>query len=164
MRQARSLSLYARLPPPLPEVLEERRERFLAAGFAAIGTAVFLLAAALNPYDEAGRPLSYGTHCQLGLPPCLVKQVTGLRCPSCGMTTSFSLVMHGELAAAWQANSAGAVVAFLGSGATIWMLVVAGGLRQRRFAVDDVIRWLTVAGATMALARWLATLLARLGD
>ena len=112
MRQAGSLSLHARLPPPLPEVLKERRERFLAAGLAAIGTAVLLLSAALNPYDEAGRPLSYVTHCQLGLPPCFVEQVTGFPCPSCGMTTRFSLVMHGELATAWQANSAGAVVAF----------------------------------------------------
>jgi hypothetical protein len=162
--RAKSQSLDARCPPPLPEVLEERRERLLAAGFGLLGTAVFCIAAALNPYDAAGRPLSHGTHRQLGLPPCWVKQVTGLACPSCGMTTSVSLVMHGELAAAWQANPAGAVVAFLGLGVTLWMMAVAAGLRLRRFAVDDVIRWLAVAGATMALARWLATLLAQLGD
>ena len=149
----------SRLPPPLPEVLEERRERRLAAVCAALGIGVFWIAAVLNPYDDLGRPLCYGTHRQLGLPPCLIKQVTGLACPSCGMTTCLSLFMHGELAAAWQANSAGFVLAFLGVGATVWMLGVAVGLQPMRFAVSDAINWLIVAATIMALARWVAATL-----
>lgn len=43
-------------PPPLPQVLEARRERRLATGFALLGVVVFALAAILNPYDEAGLP------------------------------------------------------------------------------------------------------------
>lgn len=150
-------------PPPLPEVLERRRERMLATGFAALGVVVFLIAAVLKPYDHEGRPLSHGTHRQLGLPPCMMRQVTGLACPSCGMTTSFSLVMHGDLTAAWQVNWAGAVAALLGLGATLWMSAVAAGFPQGSFAVDDAVKWLTVAGTTTALVRWLATLPAWLG-
>lgn len=153
---SKSQRLNASCPPPLPEALEERRERFLAAALGLMGTTVFCVAAALNPYDAAGRPLSHGTHRQLGLPPCFVKQITGLVCPSCGMTTSFSLVMHGNVFAAWQANSAGVIVALLGLGATSWMLAVAAGVRHWRFTVDDAISWLSIAGAAMALARWLA--------
>jgi len=146
------------LPPPLPAVLEERRERRFAAGFAALGMVVFLLAAILNPYDEHGRPLSHGTHRQLGLPPCLMKQVTGIACPSCGMTTSFSLLMHGDASAAWQANWAGVIAAVLGLGATLWMLLIASGLPTCVLAVDDIVKWLTVAGTITALVRWLTTL------
>jgi hypothetical protein len=137
-------------------VLEERRERHLATGFAALGITVFLLAALLNPYDGQGRPLSHGTHRQLGLPPCLMKEVTGLPCPSCGMTTSFSLLMHGDASAAWRANWAGVIVASLGLAATFGMLAIATGLSGGRVAVDDAVKWLTVAGTMTVLVRWLA--------
>jgi hypothetical protein len=151
------------IPPPLPEVLEKRRERFLATGFAALGIAVFSIAAILNPYDAEGRPLSHGTHRQLGLPPCLMNQVTGLACPSCGMTTSFSLLMHGDISAAWHANWAGAIVALLGLGATLWMLAVAMNLPKGSYAVDDAVKWLTITGTITALTRWLFMLPSWLG-
>jgi hypothetical protein len=144
------------LPPPLPQVLERRRERLLATGFAALGITVFLIAALLNPYDAHGRPRSHGTHRQLGLPPCLMKEVTGVACPSCGMTTSFSLLMHGDVSAAWQSNWAGFIAALLGLGATVWMMAVAIGMPTSAFAVDDAVKWLTVTGTITALTRWLA--------
>jgi hypothetical protein len=156
--QREPVAVHRAMPPPLPEVLEKRRERCLATGFAALGIAVFSIAAILNPYDAEGRPLSHGTHRQLGLPPCLMKQVTGLACPSCGMTTSFSLLMHGDISAAWTANWAGAIAALLGLGATLWMLVVAMDLPKGSYAVDDAVKWLTITGTITALTRWLVML------
>jgi hypothetical protein len=38
-----------------------------------------------------------GTHRQLGLGTCTMLQLTGYPCPMCGMTTTFSLAMHGRL-------------------------------------------------------------------
>lgn len=53
-----------------------------------------------------------GTHQQLGLPPCTFFWVTGIPCPSCGMTTSFSHVMHGNLVSALRSNWPGALTAY----------------------------------------------------
>jgi len=147
------------LPPPLPCASSRRGDRPAALGFALLGCFVFGVAAILSPYDEQGLPLTHGTHRQLGLPPCALKLLTGLPCPSCGMTTSISLVMHGDLRAAWQANWAGVVVAVLGLTASTLLLLVAAGVSTRLPAVDDLIRWITFAGAGTAMVRWVAVAL-----
>ena len=37
-----------------------------------------------------------GTHQQLGLPPCTMRVLMGMRCPACGMTTSWAHFVRGE--------------------------------------------------------------------
>ena len=80
------------------------------------------------------------------------------------MTTSISLFMHGDLAAASEANWAGLMVAGLGLVATTWLAAVAAGIPAGTFTVDETIKWLTVVGATTALLRWLALVAAWLGQ
>lgn len=71
--------------------------------------------------DERG----FGTHEQLGLPPCSFRALTGVPCPSCGMTTSFAYVMRGRLIRATVANPGGCLLA-LGAVALIpWCLASA---------------------------------------
>jgi len=144
--------------PPLRHPNDVRRDRRLAAGFALLGLAAFAVAAVLDPYAEAGRPRSHGTHRQLGLPPCAVKMLTGIGCPACGMTTSFSLLLHGDPGAAWQANWAGCAVAVIAALMTGWFLIVAAGMPPGRFTTDEVVKVAALVGTGLAAARWLGTL------
>jgi hypothetical protein len=72
---------------------------------------VFAIALWLDPYDADGLPLKMEAHRQLGLPPCTFFAVTGLPCPSCGMTTSFALLMHGDPWNSLKANAVGTLLA-----------------------------------------------------
>lgn len=71
--------------------------------------AIFLL----NPYENE-QALRMGTHQQLGLPECNFKALAGVPCPSCGMTTSFTLLVCGDVWNSMQANFAGTVLATFG--------------------------------------------------
>jgi hypothetical protein len=66
------------------------RQALVVLGFGAVSV---LLASALLTPD--------------GLPPvelCLFYRVTGLPCPSCGLTRAFCAISHGDWAAAWRFN------------------------------------------------------------
>ncbi|MFQ5462715.1 MAG: DUF2752 domain-containing protein [Phycisphaerae bacterium] len=82
------------------------RGRFIAGVVAAVGLALVGVAAYLTP-DPAGM----GTHQQLGLPPCTSVVITGYPCPTCGMTTAFSLTVRGRLLSAFHAQPAGLLFA-----------------------------------------------------
>jgi len=49
----------------------------------------------------------YGTHEQLGFPPCASRVLLGIPCPSCGLTTSFAFMSHGHPVRAFQAHYLG---------------------------------------------------------
>ena len=96
------------------------RRRFLTA---IVGVALLCLLAVallLTP-DSRG----HGTHEQLGLPPCSLVVLFGIRCPTCGSTTAFVHVARGELIEAFAANVAGALLAMLSLPAGIWVCLSA---------------------------------------
>ena len=82
----------------------------MACGFAF----VFGIAIWLNPYDDDGNPRSMATHTQLGLPPCNMVTLIGKPCPACGMTTSFALLMKGDVWNSMKANWVGTMLASFG--------------------------------------------------
>lgn len=52
-----------------------------------------------------------GTHQQLGLPPCSMQLMLGVRCPSCGMTTSWSHFTRGQFYQSFLTNPGGFLLA-----------------------------------------------------
>jgi hypothetical protein len=74
-------------------------------------------------------PQGLGTHRQLGLPPCTIVAWFGIRCPSCGMTTSWSHMLRGQVVAAMQANAGGALLAMVAIACGPWL--VGSGLLGR---------------------------------
>jgi hypothetical protein len=134
--------------------------RGMLVGLAVGLTAVFAVAVALDPYerDEQGRVIAartQETHRQLGLPPCTFYEVTHLPCPSCGMTTSFSLLMHGDLAASLRANAVGTLLALFCLAAIPWGL--ASAYLGRTLFVRSVERTVTVvvlALLGLMMLRW----------
>jgi hypothetical protein len=76
-----------------------------------LGWSLFLLGGFALAFMLTPNPRGFGTHESLGLPPCTFRMLFGIPCPSCGMTTSFSNLTHGNLTAAIRANAGGVLLA-----------------------------------------------------
>jgi hypothetical protein len=92
-------------PRPAARPWARRHVRLLGLFVALPAAAVLATAAAIHP-DARG----YDTHTQLGLPPCGLLQMTGMPCPTCGMTTAFALMACGRVWAALQTQACGALL------------------------------------------------------
>jgi hypothetical protein len=117
---------------------------------------VFGLAWYLNPYQEDGSPRTLETHRQLGFPPCTFRIITGgLPCPSCGMTTSFSLLVHGDPVNSLRANWVGTLLAVYGLVLIPWSLVSVL-LKQPLFilSLDRALNWSVIIFLALMLLRW----------
>ena len=116
---------------------------------------VFAVAAWLNPYDRDGEPLRMETHRQIGLPPCTFKTLTGLPCPSCGMTTSFALLVRGDVVHSLRANWVGTLLALAGLAFLPWSLACV--VRQRSLfivSMDKALLWFLAVFLVLLLGRW----------
>jgi hypothetical protein len=119
---------------------------------------VFGVAWWLDPY-KGGKVWRMETHTQLGLPPCTFKELTGLPCPSCGMTTSFALLVRGDVWHSLQANSVGTVLALFCLALIPWSLVCA--IWGRPWFVVSLERALTrvvIGFLILMMVRWLVIL------
>jgi hypothetical protein len=117
--------------------------------------AVFTVAVCLNPYDKDGAPLRMGAHQAMGLPPCTFYDLTGKPCPSCGMTTSFSLLMHGDVLNSLRANGVGTLLALVLLVLIPWNLVCAA--RGRLYGIRSLERsmlWFLLGFMLVLMLRW----------
>jgi hypothetical protein len=108
--------------------------------FAAIAALSFAAARFLPVLDA-------GLHCPL-------RALTGIPCPTCGMTHAFVHLAHGQVAAAFLASPAGALLA-----AAAWLLAAADAARLalgRPLPAlgDRAARRLAAACAAALLANW----------
>ncbi len=115
-------------------------------------TSLLLLASALVPNSSG-----FGTHEQLGLPPCTFQSVFGVRCPSCGMTTSWAHLLRGSIDESLKANLAGFLLCLLTFMSIPWLVWIAmrGTKRDLNLYLLFSIVFLTLA-MFLAVLQWLS--------
>ena len=123
---------------------------------------IFGIAFWLNPYDANGQPRTMATHTQLGMPPCNFVLLTGKPCPSCGMTTSFALLVRGDIRASLHANWAGTLIAVLWAAIMVW--AIASGIRGKPFFIpcgrgELILTAVVGVVLVLMLGRWTAVLI-----
>ena len=104
------------------------RWRWLAR-LVAVATGGALIALLVTAARLAPSSAGLGTHQQLGLPPCTVLDWFGIRCPSCGMTTSWAHMVRGHVLAAMQVNAGGTLLALAAAICGPWLVL--SGVRGR---------------------------------
>ena len=140
-------------PPPHPlgplvrmVPLQTRVGGRLVAGSVTLAAAVLLVVAGMLRPDRSGK----GTHEQIGLAPCGFPVMTGLPCPTCGMTTAFSHFAHGHVVQAARAQAFGFLLA-VGVAATL-----VGGLAAVITGRRPTVNWYRMNPVTVI---WVGTLL-----
>ncbi len=103
-----SVSLASKRPTHLPSLTYSRQDQARYLSLLGFASAALILARLLSP-----SPRGVGTHEQLGLPPCFFLTLTGLPCPSCGLTTSFAHAARWHLYEALVAQPFGLLAFFL---------------------------------------------------
>lgn len=146
---------------PAEVAREGRRIRLLVrASLLAVAlalTGVFVAAFRIHPYDADGNPRSMATHTQLGMPPCNFVELTGKPCPSCGMTTSFALLVRGDVLNSLRANWVGSTICMLWAATLVWAVASAAWGRMLFIPPgrgELVLTVIVAAVVMMMLARW----------
>ena len=100
-------------------------------------------------------PRGFGTHQQLGLPPCTFEVLFDCRCPSCGMTTSWSYLVRGQLLNSLRANCGGTMLALVTSLLAPWMVLSAlAGRWVLRSPDERVVLAVAVTISLVTLVDW----------
>lgn len=134
---------------------QARREMLMrrlgAAGFAAGGLAVLVLAAFLQPSGQG-----LGTHTSIGLSECGWITYFETPCPTCGMTTAFAHAADGRFLDSFLTQPAGFVLALATAvGVLLALYVALTGSRVVVMLKGFWTRRATWAAVVFALAAWL---------
>lgn len=99
----------------VPPLRASGKERLMAAAIALACLSVLVVALILQP-----SPDGFGTHRQLGMPPCGWVQAFGKPCMTCSMTTAFSHMAHGHVVQSFVTQPMGAFLALVTASA-VWI-------------------------------------------
>jgi len=145
--------------PPGGDATPPRLLRLIWSALAFAALSVVAIARWLEP-----DPRGLGTHVQLGLPPCPFHALTGLPCPTCGLTTSFAYMARLQITSSVAAHPLGAPLFALTSIAVV--VAVCGSIRAwplestlSRLRITRVAVIIAISAALSWLARLLALLL-----
>lgn len=132
--------------------------RLLSLGIALACLTVLTVAAYVQP-NRAG----LGSHSSLGLPQCGFLQTTNLPCPSCGMTTSFSHFVRGNVLASVYVQPMGAVLAAMAC-ACVWAGLYIAFTGRPAFRLLRLLpgRYYLMSLFGLALAAWAWKIMLRL--
>lgn len=102
-------------------------------------------------------PRGFGTHQQLGLPPCSFRSLVDVPCPSCGMTTAFAHFVRGHWIQSLRASCSGFLLALVCASQIPWCLLSLWTGRFWRVRRLDVLfpAVLLFLSGTALLVRWL---------
>lgn len=122
---------------------------------AALMSLVFFIATQVQPYNSDGSAMRMASHQTLGMPACNFKRMAGMPCPSCGMTTSFALLVRGDVSNSLRANWVGTGLAVFCALFIPWS--IASSLRGRLLwvrRVDTMLGFLIGTFTILMLGRW----------
>ena len=99
-------------------------------------------------------PRGFGTHEQLGLPPCRAIEWIGIPCPGCGITTSISLLLHGDLLSSLTTQPFGPIATLLLAAFAAWgpLAALAGRDLGRDISRLRLGPWGAALGVLLALS------------
>jgi hypothetical protein len=116
---------------------------------------VFFIATQVRPYKSDGTPMRMASHQTLGMPPCRFQQMADMPCPSCGMTTSFALLVRGDVINSLRANWVGTGLAVFCALLIPWCL--ASSLRGRYLwvrRIESAMAFFVGVFTILMLGRW----------
>ena len=143
-------------PQLTPEELDEKYRRTMRQyhlSVLAACAAVLVVSLLLTP-----DPRGHGTHEHLYLPPCGLYYLTNIRCPFCGLTTSFVHTMHLELGKAFEAHPAGPPLVLIFAAQIPFRLLLLAGKELPLIHHPNASLWAWRAVLCLAILGWLVRL------
>ena len=126
--------------------------RLLNLLIAAACLAVLILAFRLSP-----SPSGVGTHTELHMEKCAWLERVGIPCPSCGMTTSFSWYVRGNVLASFYVQPAGCIAALITTivfWITLYAAITGKPVAELLHRLPAKYTWTAVLVLTMAAWGW----------
>ncbi|TWT31609.1 DUF2752 domain-containing protein [Blastopirellula retiformator] len=112
---------------------------------------LLVTAATLTPNKQG-----LGTHQQLGLPPCSSRVWFGVRCPACGMTTSWAYLTKGNVVGSIRSNAAGFLLGLTALVSAPWLLITAARGRPPLGYPNEIAALVVVCSIAAVMAiEWL---------